>query len=71
MNGDNPHCRLAAKILTGDEDNYGILDYRFVRYLNTTAERVGFVGGALISRQIVALAITTWETITGLSARAE
>jgi len=65
---DNEHCRIAAKMLTDNENDVGLLHYEFIKYLNYLATLIEIAEGHLASRQIIALAIATWEMHTGLSA---
>ena len=51
--------KIVAEML-GIED-YGILHYDFVNYLDTINQLTCHNGGKLISRQVIALAVATWK----------
>jgi len=54
----NEHCKIAAYMLNTEPS---LLDYHLVEYLNSVAEFVEKAGGKLRSRQIIALAIASWQ----------
>lgn len=69
MNYENRWCAIAAKILTGNIDNAGLLNYDLINFLNEVAQNCKCVGGELVSRQVIALAVVTWQRIhPGVSA---
>jgi len=57
LNYENDICKMAAKMLYTEP---GLLDYRLVEYLNELDTMI-VLGGQVASRQIVALAILTWQ----------
>lgn len=58
QNFENKHCKIAAQMLSSEP---GLLDYRLADYLNLIAELVKIAGGELVSRQVIAAAILTWQ----------
>jgi hypothetical protein len=65
---EDDYCQIAAEILTGRRNAVGLLDYRFINFLTETAKETEAAGGKLISRQVIALAISTWEMVNKLPA---
>lgn len=54
----NGHCEMAARMLNTEA---GLLDYRLIEYLNRIAWLVSNANGVLVSRQVIAAAIITWQ----------
>ena len=54
----NEHCNMAAQMLGSLP---ALLDYRLVAYLNRIACLTHIAGGKLISRQVIAAAIVSWQ----------
>lgn len=58
MDYQNEYCETAARMLHTEPD---LLDYRLIEHLNKINELVFDAGGALTSRQVIALAIVQWQ----------
>lgn len=58
LNYEKDVCKIAAEMLHTEPR---LLDYRLAEYLIELDELVEITGGHVASRQIVALAILTWQ----------
>lgn len=61
MHNEKEYLKTAAKLLGGTENDTGLLDFQLAEeldYINSMIERTG---GALRSRQAIAIAISNWQ----------